>query len=190
VSATGGEPPLAADAQAAGAAIAQGGGRPRFAAPEEWLMQEHGELRRRLGRIAWLLDSSIPLPGTRFRIGADAIIGLIPGVGDLLGVLLSSYIVREAARVGAPPSVLIRMGWNVAIEGIVGMVPFLGDVFDAAWKANQRNFALLEAHLDQPHRVRRSSRLFVALLMLALVALLVLVGAGGYFLLRAIVQAF
>jgi hypothetical protein len=153
-------------------------------------MEEHGELRRRLGRIAWLLDSSIPLPGMRFRIGADAIIGLIPGVGDLLGVLLSSYIVREAARVGAPPSVLIRMAWNVAIEGVVGMVPLLGDVFDAAWKANQRNFALLEAHLDRPQQVRRSSRAFVALLMLGLVGLFVLVGAGGYFIVRAIVNAF
>jgi hypothetical protein len=153
-------------------------------------MEEHGELRRRLGRIAWLLDSSIPLPGMRFRIGVDAIIGLIPGVGDLLGVLLSSYIVREAARVGAPPSVLIRMAWNVALEGVVGMVPLLGDVFDAAWKANQRNFALLEAHLDQPQRVRRSSRAFVAVLMLGLVGLFVLVGAGGYFIVRAIVNAF
>jgi hypothetical protein len=153
-------------------------------------MEEHGQLRRRLGRIAWLLDSSIPLPGTRFRIGVDAIIGLIPGVGDLLGALLSSYIVREAARVGAPPSVLIRMAWNVAIEAVVGMVPLLGDVFDAAWKANQRNFALLEAHLDQPQRVRRSSRAFVAVLMLGLVGLFVLVGAGGYLIVRAIVNAF
>jgi hypothetical protein len=153
-------------------------------------MEEHGELRRRLGRIAWLLDSSIPLPGMRFRIGVDAIIGLIPGVGDLLGAVLSSYIVREAARVGAPPSVLIRMAWNVAIEAVVGMVPLLGDVFDAAWKANQRNFALLEAHLDQPQRVRRSSRAFVAVLMLGLVGLFVLVGAGGYFIVRAIVNAF
>src|SRR5215210_28140 len=100
-------------------------------------------IRRRLGRIAWLLDSSIPLPGVRFRIGIDAILGLVPGLGDLFGVLLSSYIVREAARLGAPPSVLMHMAWNVAIEGVVVMVPFIGDLFDAAWKANQRNFALL-----------------------------------------------
>jgi hypothetical protein len=153
-------------------------------------MPEHQELRRRLGRIAWLLDSSIPLPGVRFRIGIDAILGLIPGLGDLLGVLLSSYIVREAARVGAPPSVLMRMAWNVAIEGVVGMIPFFGDVFDAAWKANQRNFALLETHLDDPRRARRSSRLFVGVLMLALGVFFVLVGAGGYFILRAIVHAF
>ena len=126
----------------------------------------------------------------RFRIGLDAILGLIPGIGDVLGVLLSSYIVREAARAGAPPSVLVRMAWNVAVEGIVGMVPLLGDVFDAAWKANQRNFALLETHLDNPQRARRSSRLFVAGLIVALIAFIVLVSAAGYFIVRALVHAF
>jgi hypothetical protein len=154
------------------------------------MAERRDDLRRKLGRVAWLLDSSIPLPGTRFRIGLDAILGLIPGVGDLLGVALSSYIVREAARAGAPPSVLMRMAWNVAIEGVVGIVPVLGDVFDAAWKANQRNFALLETHLDHPQRAKRSSRIFVALLIAALVAFIVLVGAAGYFVVRGIVHAF
>lgn len=151
---------------------------------------ERDPIRRRLARVAWLLDSSIPLPGVKFRVGIDAILGLIPGVGDLLGVLLSSYIVREAARLGAPPSVLARMAWNVAIEGIVGMVPFLGDVFDAAWKANQRNYALLEAHLDHPQRTARSSRWFVTLLMAGLVAFMVIVGIAGFLVLRALVRAF
>jgi hypothetical protein len=150
----------------------------------------HDVIRRRLGRIAWLLDSSIPLPGVRFRIGIDAIVGLVPGLGDLFGVLLSSYIVREAARLGAPPSVLLHMAWNVAIEGVVGVVPLLGDLFDAAWKANQRNFALLEKHLDDPRGAAKSSRLFVTLLMAALVAFFVLVGAAGYFIVRALVHAF
>src|SRR5918999_2546085 len=108
-------------------------------------MNDVDAARRRLARLAWLLDNSIPLPGTRFRIGIDAIIGLVPGLGDLLGVLLSSYIVREAARLGAPPSVLTRMAFNVAPEGLVGLVPVVGDVFDAAWKANQRNLVLLDA---------------------------------------------
>lgn len=146
--------------------------------------------RRRLARVAWLLDSSIPLPGMKFRVGLDAILGLLPGVGDLLGVVLSSYIVREAARLGAPPTVLARMAFNVAVEGVVGMVPFLGDVFDAAWKANQRNVALLDAHLDDPHRSARSSRWFVALLMIGLILLMVIVGVAGFLLLRALVSAF
>src|SRR4051812_43943476 len=98
------------------------------------LMAGESEVRRRLARVAWLLDNSIRIPGSKFRIGLDAILGLIPGIGDVLGVLLSSYIVREAARLGAPPSVLLRMAFNVAVEGIVGIVPFVGDVFDAAWK--------------------------------------------------------
>lgn len=115
----------------------------------------------RVRRLAWLLDNSIPLPGLRFRIGVEAILGLIPGIGDALGVALSSYILREAWRLGVPRSVLLRMGLNVAIEGIVGAVPLLGDLFDAAWKANLRNVALLEAHVNDPRRTERASAVTV-----------------------------
>lgn len=146
-------------------------------------------VRRRVRGLAWLLDNSIPLPGTRFRIGVDAILGLLPGLGDLLGVLLSTYIVREAARLRVPRSVLIRMAFNVAVEGVVGLIPFLGDVFDAVWKANQRNFALLESSLAHPERAARSSRLFVALLTVGLVAFIGLVGALAFLLARALWQA-
>jgi hypothetical protein len=152
--------------------------------------EDREALRRRLGRIAWLLDSAIQIPGTRFRIGVDAIVGLVPGFGDIVGVLLSSYIVREAARAGAPTSVLLRMGWNVAVEGIVGMIPIAGDVFDAAWKANQRNVALLDAHFENPRRARRSSRLFVAGLILGLVALVATASTATFFIVRAIAHAF
>ena len=147
-------------------------------------------LRRRLGRLAWLLDSAIQIPGTRFRIGLDALVGLVPGIGDIIGVLLSSYIVREAARAGAPTSVLLHMAWNVAVEGVVGIIPFAVDVFDAAWKANQRNVALLEAHFENPQRAQRSSRMFVALLILGLVSLVVLTSTATYFIVSAIVRAF
>jgi len=152
-------------------------------------MEDLDAVRRRLARLAWLLDSSIPLPGTRFRVGVDAIIGLIPGLGDLLGVLLSSYIVREAARLGAPPSVLTRMAFNVAVEGLAGIVPFAGDVFDAVWKANQRNYALLEAHLQDPQRTVRSSRVFAALLIAGLVAFIVLTAAAAVLVVRLVWQA-
>ena len=145
--------------------------------------------RRRLAHIAWLLDNSIPLPGFSFRIGLDAILGLIPGIGDVLGVLLSTYIVRESARLGAPPSLLTRMAFNVALDGIVGLVPFLGDVFDAAWKANQRNFALLEAHLDNPRKAARASRAFVAMLIAVLVAFVTLLAIGLAFAVRALASA-
>jgi hypothetical protein len=133
--------------------------------------------RRRLRRLAWLLDSAIPIPGTRFTVGIEALIGLIPFLGDLIGVALSSFILKEAARLGAPRSVLWRMGFNVALEGLVGMVPLAGDVFDAAFKANQRNVRLLEAWLQEPRRAARASRFFAA----ALIA-----GVIGFFLLLAV----
>ena len=153
-------------------------------------MTDIDAIRRRLGRLAWLLDSSIELPGTRFRIGLDAILGLVPGVGDLLGVLASGYIVREAARLGASPSVLTRMAFNVAVEGIVGLVPLFGDIFDAVWKANQRNYALLEEHMRNPRRTARASRLFVALLITGAVVFVILTSAAAFLVARAVWQAF
>ena len=143
--------------------------------------------RERLRSLAWLLDSSIPIPGTRFTIGVDALIGLFPVLGDLIGVLLSSYILGEAARLGAPKVVLLRMAFNVGVEGVVGIVPLAGDLFDAAWKANQRNVRLLDAWLDRPEKAERSSRTFVAILIAGVALLLVLVGLLGYLLLRWIV---
>lgn len=140
------------------------------------------ETRERLKWLAWLLDSSIPLPGTRFTVGIDALIGLFPVLGDLIGVLLSSYILGEAARLGAPRSLLLRMALNVGVEGIVGMIPFAGDVFDAAWKANQRNVRLLDGWLDRPEKARRSSRLFAALLVAVVASFLILLGVLGYLL--------
>lgn len=136
---------------------------------------ETARAHQQLKALAWLLDSSIPLPGG-FRIGIDAILGLVPFLGDAAGVLLSGYIVRQAARLGAPPSVLVRMMLNIAVEGLVGIVPLAGDVFDAAWKANQRNVALLGRHLENPAASTRSSRRFVGLVVLGIVLLVVLMG--------------
>lgn len=129
---------------------------------------------KELERLAWLLDSSIRIPGINFRIGLDAVIGLIPGLGDMVGVLLSSYIVRQAWQLGVPKSTLARMGFNVLVEGVFGAVPILGDLFDAAWKANQRNVRLLHAHLENPRRAVRASRGFIA----GLIALLILLVLG------------
>ena len=100
-------------------------------------------MRERLRRLAWLLDSSIPIPGTRWTVGIDALIGLVPVLGDVAGMLLSSYILLEAVRLGAPKRVLARMALNIAVEGLVGSIPLLGDLFDAGFKANQRNIRLL-----------------------------------------------
>jgi len=145
------------------------------------------ETRKQLSRLAWLLDSSIPIPGTRLTVGIDALLGLFPVLGDLVGVLISSYIVNEAARLGAPRIVLLRMALNVGIEGVVGIVPFAGDVFDAAWKANQRNVRLLDAWLDRPGKTEHTTRLFGVMLVLGLILLLVLLGVMGFFLVRWVI---
>ena len=120
----------------------------------------------RLRRLAVLLDDSIPIPGTRFRIGVESIVGLIPGAGDLAGGAFSLYILLQAARMGVPRPLLVRMGTNLVIDVVVGAVPVLGDLFDAGFKANLRNLALLERHADRPVASTRSSRRFVALLAL------------------------
>ena len=142
------------------------------------------EIRERLTRLAWLLDSSIPIPGTRLTIGLDALIGLFPVVGDVVGVALSSYILKEAAALGVSRSILARMAFNVAVEGLVGMIPFAGDVFDAAFKANQRNVRLLNDYLDHPQQAKRSSRVFVGLLSAAVVVFLLVTGTLGFLLSR------
>ena len=126
---------------------------------------------RRVDALAHLLDDSIPVPGTGMRFGLDAVIGLVPGIGDAAGALLSSWIVLEGARLGAGVTVVMRMLLNVAIEAVVGAIPVLGDLFDAGWKANVRNIRLLHGAIDAPGATRRSSGLFVLLVFLLLAAL-------------------
>jgi hypothetical protein len=115
-----------------------------------------------------LLDEAIRIPGTNIRVGLDPLLGLVPGMGDVLGAALSGYVIILASRNGAPPSVLGRMLGNVLIDSAVGAVPLLGDLFDAGWKANSRNLALLERYLEQPSHVRRSSRAVLAAVLVAL----------------------
>jgi hypothetical protein len=106
---------------------------------------EEGRLRR-LDKLSRLLDNAFAIPGTRFRIGLDGILGLIPGIGDATGAALSIYLIVQAARLGLPVSTLLRMVGNVALETVVGAVPIVGDIFDIVWKANIRNMALLRGH--------------------------------------------
>ena len=95
-----------------------------------------------LDMLANLLDSRFVIPGTNFRFGVDAIVGLIPGLGDLISMAISLYLVRRASELGLSRFVLARMYTNVAIDTVVGAVPFLGDLFDVGFKANRRNIAL------------------------------------------------
>lgn len=129
----------------------------------------------RVRRVARLLDSALRIPGTSIRFGLDAVIGLVPGLGDVAGAALAAYLVLLAARLGAPPAVVLRMLANVALDAVAGAVPVLGDLFDIAWKANTRNVALLDRYLDAPREVHAASRAMVAGIVAALVAL----AAGG-----------
>lgn len=136
---------------------------------------------KRLRMLAWILDRSIPIGGG-YRIGLDPIIGLIPGFGDWLGAGLSLWLVFEAVRLGVPAPVIARMGLNILIETVAGAVPLVGDVFDAAWQANQRNLKLVERHYDpqsHPRSLRGVALLFgvVALLFLAVIGGLIVLSA-------------
>jgi len=115
--------------------------------------------RNRLNRMAWFLDNSIPVPGLGgYRVGVDGLIGFVPGIGDAFGAVLSTYILGQAANLGVPKSVLLRMLFNILIESIIGLIPFAGDIFDMAWKANLRNVRLLDNYLENPQTTTRSSR--------------------------------
>jgi hypothetical protein len=108
----------------------------------------------RIQRLAFWLDDRFRIPGTRRRVGLDGLIGFVPGLGDVATTLVSPYIVVEAWRIGVPVTKLGRMGLNVGVDAMLGAVPLLGDLFDMAWKANQRNVRLLLDHLEAapPHR--------------------------------------
>jgi hypothetical protein len=101
----------------------------------------------RIDALAQLFDTAFVLPGTNIRFGADALIGLVPGIGDAITTILSLYIVNEARALGAPKLLLARMLANVAVDGVFGAVPLVGDAFDVAFRANRRNVALLREHL-------------------------------------------
>lgn len=133
---------------------------------------------RRVRMLGQLLDNSIPIPGTERRVGLDSVIGLIPGVGDLIGGVLSGYIILEAARARVPTVTLVRMLGNVGIDTLVGVVPVLGDLFDAAWKANTKNVVLLQGHLvtSEEPSTRPRSAIGASLLALGVLALIVIGG--------------
>ena len=128
---------------------------------------------RSVRALARLLDEAVRIPGTGIRVGLDAVLGLVPGIGDALGAGLSGWVIVVAARLGAPPSIIARMAGNAALDALAGSVPLLGDLFDIGWRANARNVALLERWLQQPTRARRSSIAVVVVALLALAAIVV-----------------
>ena len=130
-----------------------------------------------LRSLSHLLDSKFRGPlGTRF--GWDGLLGLIPGIGDIITSALSVYIIAQAAAAGVPPSTLARMAFNVILENIFDMIPVLGNLFDFYWKANNRNMQLIENHLINPGRETIKSRMIVGLVA---VSLLILISLSFYF---------
>jgi hypothetical protein len=129
-----------------------------------------------LRRFAWLLDSQFRVPGTNFRFGLDAVVGLIPGIGDFAGAIASTVFLAQALRMGAPRVVLGRMVANILVETLVGAIPGLGDLFDATFKANRRNMRLLERLTESPELTHRASRRYLIGIAIAIAAALLVIG--------------
>jgi hypothetical protein len=134
-----------------------------------------------LRELARWWDDLIRLPLLGRRIGLDAIVGLLPVVGDAAGALVAGAGLVVAARLGAPLSVLLRMLLNIGIDTLVGAVPVLGDLFDFGWRSQRRNVALLEQWLASPHRAVRHSQMVLAALAAGVV---VIIGAAAWLMVR------
>ncbi len=127
-----------------------------------------------LQRLEILLDEAFRVPGTQIRFGIDGIIGLVPGLGDVLAGLLSLIIPLAAWIRGVPYITLARMAVNLGIGVLVGTIPIFGDIFDIAWKANRRNYRLLRRHLGEPRRHTWRDWVFLLILATALAAVFAL----------------
>jgi len=127
-----------------------------------------------LRRLTWLLDDAIRLP-LGIRMGLDALIGLVPGLGDVIGGAAALYGLSVAWSLGAPPIVLTRMAVNAGIDALVGTIPLLGDLWDIGFASHRRNLAILEQWLASPHHAERTSKWVLIGMMAGLV--LTLVGA-------------
>ena len=140
---------------------------------------------RHLDSLAKLMDSQFRLPGTRFRFGLDAIIGLIPGAGDLSMFAISGYMIMVMSRNGASGFVLARMIMNVVVDALVGMIPFIGDIFDFGFKANIKNMRLMNQYYEEG-RHRGSAWKLIIPVMIVLFVILGFIIWMGYRLIRSL----
>ena len=122
-----------------------------------------------LSVLAKLMDSQFKIPGTNIKFGLDALIGLIPGVGDFATFLISGYMVTVLASNGASGFVLARMVLNVIIDSLFGAIPILGDIFDVAFKANQRNITLMQQHYVEGRHKGSAWKVVIPLLFILLI---------------------
>ncbi|WP_210485136.1 DUF4112 domain-containing protein [Microvirga antarctica] len=114
--------------------------------------RSHADSLARVALVAKLLDNAFLIPGLNRRVGLDAVIGLVPGIGDAVTAVLASYIIWEARRLGLPRWKIARMVGNVCVDTAIGAIPFAGDVFDVFYKSNQRNLRIIHEHLGISRR--------------------------------------
>jgi hypothetical protein len=147
---------------------------------------KHGSSKD-LERLAHWLDSVFEIPGIRLRFGIDALLGLLPGVGDTASALASIYILQTAAKFGVSRMTIARMTVNIIVDLLVGAFPIVGDIFDVYWKANRKNVELLRCHLNAnpiiERKLKRSDGLFVAGMIALIVVILIMSVAAAYFIL-------
>jgi len=155
----------------------------------EQVLAENQKNKQRLDRIAWLLDSVVPLPGG-FRLGLDSLIGLIPVVGDSFSALLSTYIIGMGVRQGVPKPLIIKMIANILLDALVGMIPILGDLFDIANRANYRNVNLLSDYFDQPVQAKRASLFWLIGIIIGLVLVMLFFILASVFLIKRLIGLF
>ena len=136
-------------------------------------IQKQVVVEKGLDDLAHSLDGVFRLPGTSWRFGLDAVIGLIPNVGDTLTFLPSIYILFAGVRYGVPKITLLRMAFNLGLDYLVGMVPFIGDAFDFVWKANQQNLELIRTRASGHGKGKTSDYIFVFGLIGLLIAILI-----------------
>ena len=145
-----------------------------------------------LERLAWLMDDLFKIPVVGGSFGLDALIGLIPGLGDTATSLVSFYILASAVRYRVPKITLLRMGLNIGLDYVVGSLPFLGDIADAWWKSNQKNLDLLRRRATVSAEEAREGRLsdwvFVGGIIVALAALAIASAAISFYLLLRLGQ--
>ncbi|OKH45740.1 hypothetical protein NIES2101_25830 [Calothrix sp. HK-06] len=126
-----------------------------------------------LRKLSDLWDRSLGVPGTRFKVGLESLVGLLPVGGDFIGILLSVYILFQAIQFKLPKTTLAKMIFIIVIDGAVGSIPILGDIFDTTWKANTKNVNLLEAHLREPIQSREKDEWFINIVIIVLVLTLI-----------------
>ena len=152
------------------------------------------KLEESLDHLAWLMDDLFRVPGIGWRFGLDALIGLIPGLGDTATSLVSFYILASAVRYRVPKITLLRMGCNIGIDYLLGSIPIVGDLFDAWWKSNQMNVGLLRKRatvdITEARKGRLSDWLFVGVLILGLIGVAAGTALVSIYLLIRIVELF